>query len=505
MYAAVQFLYMVFLNASERAFLKAVVQFAYCNPFLPEHTEFERAVLGPDFLEGEPIWSQQVSDPEKPRENVWRIFKKLEPLAKELRRRLLDGAPARTDDLLLYEDAILHLLYQRCYPKFYAASKAKVRSATHWAFFHEFHSDWLIYLKINGVELPSKHDPVLMFSFFRQIQHAFEQIFQDIIGGSLPAARLRGAIWQSIFTHDMRRYRRVLYSRMSEFSTLITGPSGTGKELVAKAIAQSRWRLFRDRDLTFDESEAFFPINISALSPTLVESELFGHRRGSFTGAVVDRKGWLETCPAGGSVFLDELGELDQSIQVKLLRVIESRSFHPVGDTAGLPFHGKLIAATNRDLATSGFRQDLYYRLCSDQIVTPSLAEQLADSPQILSDLILYMARRIAGPEAEELAADVTKWINENLGDKYPWPGNYRELDQCVKNVIVRRDYRPSRPAAESPMQKIRQDFEAGRLTADELISRYATIVYRQTGSYEETARRLGIDRRTVKAKILES
>jgi len=498
MYGAVQFLYMSFLNASERAFLKAVVQFAYCNPFLPEHTEFERAALGPDFLEGEPIWSQQVNDPEKPRENVWRIFKKLEPLAKELRRRLVDGASARTEDLLLYEDAILHLLYQRYYPKFYAASQATVRPVTLWAFYHDFHREWLIYFKINGVELPSQHDPVLTFAFFRQIQHAFEQIFQDIIGGSLPAARLRGAIWQSIFTHDMRRYRRGLYSRMNEFATLITGPSGTGKELVARAIAQSRWRPFRERDLTFDEAESFFPINISALSPSLVESELFGHRRGSFTGAIGDRKGWLETCPAGGSVFLDELGELDQSIQVKLLRVIETRTFHPVGDTASLPFHGKLIAATNRELATSGFRQDLYYRLCSDQIVTPSLAEQLADSPQTLSDLILYMARRIAGPEAEELAADVTKWINENLGDDYTWPGNYRELDQCVKNVLIRRDYRP----VESPMRKIHQDFEAGRLTADELISRYATVVYRQTGSYEETARRLGIDRRTVKAKI---
>jgi transcriptional regulator with AAA-type ATPase domain len=495
-------MYMQFINASERAFLKAVVQFAYCNPFLPEHTEFERAVLGPDFIEGEPVWSQQVSDPEKPRENVWRIFKKLEPLANDLRRRMLEGASPRTEDLVLYEDAILHLLYQRYYPKFYTAGLPGRRLVSHWAFFHEYHQDWQIYLKINGIELPSKHDPVLMFAFFRQIQQAFEQIFQDIIGGSLPAARLRGAIWQSIFTHDMRRYRRVLYQRMGEFATLITGPSGTGKELVARAIAQSRWLPFRERDLTFEQSEVFFPINISALSQSLVESELFGHRRGSFTGAVGDRKGWLETCPAGGSVFLDELGELDQSIQVKLLRVIETRTFHPVGDTASLPFNGKLIAATNRDLATSGFRQDLYYRLCSDQIVTPSLAEQLADSPQILSELILYMARRVAGPEAEDLAADVITWINENLGDRYAWPGNYRELDQCVKNVLIRRDYRPSRPAAESPTQKIRQDFEAGKLTADELLSCYTTIVYHQTGSYEETARRIGIDRRTVKAKI---
>src|SRR5205823_10140597 len=94
----------------------------------------------------------------------------------------------------------------------------------------------------------------------------------------------------------------------------------------------------------------FFPINISALSPTLVESELFGHRRGSFTGAAGDRRGWLETCPSLGSVFLDELGDLDPSIQVKLLRVIETRLFHPVRDPASRGSHGKLIPATNRAL-----------------------------------------------------------------------------------------------------------------------------------------------------------
>ena len=127
-------------------------------------------------------------------------------------------------------------------------------------------------------------------------------MFRDIIGSSLPAARLRAAVWQSIFTHDMRRYRRTLYARMGEFATLITGPSGTGKELVARAIAESRYLPFDERRLAFadDGVESFFPINISALSPTLVESELFGHRRGAFTGAVGDRKGWLETCPAVG-------------------------------------------------------------------------------------------------------------------------------------------------------------------------------------------------------------
>src|SRR6202167_3520932 len=188
MYAAIQSVYMQFINASERTFLKAVVQFAYCNPFLEEHTAFERQALGPDFVEGEPVWSRQVKDPEKPRENVWRIFKKLEPLAQDLRRRLIDGANPRSEDLLLYEEAIFHLLYQRFYSRFYTADLPGKRTVTHWAFFHDFHREWQTYFRINGIEFPSAHEPVLMFAFFRQIQHAFEQIFRDIIGGSLPAA-----------------------------------------------------------------------------------------------------------------------------------------------------------------------------------------------------------------------------------------------------------------------------------------------------------------------------
>jgi transcriptional regulator with PAS, ATPase and Fis domain len=306
----------------------------------------------------------------------------------------------------------------------------------------------------------------------------------------------------------MRRYRRTLYGRMGEFATLITGPSGTGKELAARAIAESRYVPFDEQRLAFasDDADSFFPINISALSPTLVESELFGHRRGAFTGAVADRKGWLETCPEAGSVFLDELGDLDPAIQVKLLRVIETRTFHPVGDTAGLKFRGKLITATNRDLTVlmkkGAFREDLYYRLCSDQVTTPSLAEQLGDSPAVLGELVRYMARRVAGAEADELGREVLEWIEGNLGKEYDWPGNYRELEQCVKNVLIRRNYRPSRLTSEDPVESLAAEVRAGRISADELLRQYVTIVYSRTGSYEETARRLGLDRRTVKAKV---
>src|ERR1039457_4536962 len=497
---------MSFLTSAQRTLLGGVSRLGYANPFLPERVELERAVLGGEFVEGEAVWSYRAEHPE-PRANVWRIVGKLEPLVEPLGGRLRGGAGAREQELGLYEDAALQLLYQRCYAKFYEAGFGSEQgNPGRWRFYDEFLADWRHCFAIDGVRFPNERDPRHTFACFRQIQRAFDITFRDIIGSSLPAARLRGAVWQSIFTHDMRRYRRTLYARMGEFATLITGPSGTGKELVARAIAESRYVPFDDRRLSCADDCGFFPINPSALSPALVESELFGHRRGTFTGAVADRKGYLETCPELGSVFVDEIGDLDPAIQVKLLRVIETRTFHPVGDTAGRQFRGKLITATNRDLATliakGRFREDLYYRLCSDQVVTPTLAAQLADSPAVLRELVFYMSRRVAGDEAETLAHEVLDWLGANLPPDYAWPGNYRELEQCVKNVLIRRNYQPSRPRERNPVEQFALDARAGRLSADELLTRYVTIVYSRTGSYEETARRLSLDRRTVKAKV---
>ncbi len=506
----VQSAHMAFLSSSERAFLRAASNLAFCNPFLPERNLHERAALGTEFVDDEPVWSFSVDEPDRRRSNVWRIAARLEELCPRLRQKLATEAAANQQDLILYEDAVLNLLYQRYYPRFFDAGFGAHREAgpARWRFYEQFLADWRHFLEIDTRSLPSCYEPVHTFACFRQIQCAFERIFQNIIGNSVPAARLRAGVWQSIFTHDMRRYRRTLFERMSEFATLITGPSGTGKELVARAIAQSRYLPFDDRRMTFPDDDAapFFPINISALSPTLVESELFGHRRGSFTGAVGDRKGWLETCSELGSVFLDELGDMDLAIQVKLLRVIETRTFHPVGDTGSRRFQGKLIAATNRDLAADirkgRFREDLYYRLCSDQISTPSLAQQLTDSPQMLRELVIYMARKVAGAEAEELASEAVAWVEQNLGSGYSWPGNYRELEQCVRNVLIRRDYKPSAQPSQVPEDELAREFHGGQLTAEQLLCRYCAYVYGQTGSYEETARRLKLDRRTVKAKI---
>jgi transcriptional regulator with AAA-type ATPase domain len=493
---------MALLKPAERHFLAAVVQLAHCNHFLPERVEFEGAALGSEFVPGEAVWSASVANPDVVRPNLLRISEKLQPLVHTVRERLSDSADVSSEDLGIYEGCVHYLLYQKFYPRF-------VHAKGNWKFYRSFLADWNHHLQIPGKRFETALEPAHVFACFRQIHKAFDSIFDNIIGSSLPAARLRASVWQSIFTHDMRRFRRTMYRRMADFPTLITGPSGTGKELVARAIAQSRYVPFDAGSLKFaDEQEVFLPINIAALSPTLIESELFGHRRGAFTGAIGDRKGWLEACPASGSVFLDELGEMDLSIQVKLLRVIETRRFSPVGDTALRQFQGKLIAATNRNLPLEirehRFREDLYYRLCADLIETPSLADQIENSPESFRELLLYMTRRAVGDEAASLLPEVEQWIKLHLPRDYRWPGNYRELEQCVRNIVIRRSYRPMEPDPDEngAEERFFANYRAGRLKLSEVISHYVAHVYRQTGSYEEAARRLEVDRRTVKAKV---
>ena len=182
---------MPFLSSAERTFLQAVRGLADANPFLPEHTAFECAALGDDFQEGEPVWSLKVDDPERPRTNIWRIVEKLEPLCGQLRQRLLDKVPATAPDLDLYEFGALRLLYQRFYPRFLAAS-ARTEKQGRWSFYREFLADWRHFFDV-GVKMQTGHEPAHTFACFRQIQFAFDQILRDIIGGSLPAARLRAS------------------------------------------------------------------------------------------------------------------------------------------------------------------------------------------------------------------------------------------------------------------------------------------------------------------------
>ncbi len=150
------------------------------------------------------------------------------------------------------------------------------------------------------------------------------------------------------------------------------------------------------------------------------------------------------------------------------------------------------------------FRRDFYYRLCSDMVITPSLREQLQQLPGDLRSMIFFIASRIAPEEAEELTDEVESWVVKNVGRDYSWPGNFRELEQCVRNVLIRHEYHPALADGHSaaPAQQLADDLDRGAMTADELLKRYCTLVYSRTRNLEETAARLGLDRRTVKAKV---
>jgi len=510
------------ISRSEMAFVSAVSQLNYANPFLEERLQLERAALGDDFVpEERPYWGFTPGQPGQWRSNLTRLLDKAKVVAATLRRKLLDGVSADDDHLELFDGLVLYILFYEQFEEWgkrispISGDDSQDRKA--WKRYSTQFDHWL---KLPLVQLPSSSEKVHLFALFRQIYRAFFNIFECVIGQSLPAARLRAKIWQSIFTHDFRRYRRSLYRTLPQVTTLVTGPSGSGKELVAQAIGMSRYIPFDPRQGTFvtHPADSYFAINISAFSRNLIESELFGHAKGAFTDAASSRAGWLEACGEHGSILLDEIGELDPTSQVKLLRVVQNRQYQRLGETRMRDFQGKIIAATNRDLkreiATGSFREDLYYRLCSDVIETPSLSAQVQDNPDILVDLVGHLAKRIAPEEHEALTGEVVQWLGQHLPSEYPWPGNIRELEQCVRNIMIHGQYVPSSstslPGASgtstianaSAAQTMLDQMHSLSLTAEDLVCHYCKMAYRQTRSFEKAAKLLQLDRRTVRAKV---
>lgn len=499
----------------EAGFADAVSRLIYANPFLPERIEAEREALEADFVREGAEWNLQPSDAgagmaSQPnlaliRRRVDELVERLANAGSEIAGRHGASDAARFGDLVLF--ALFHRYCARFDETIAAGEPVGAYRAS---YYRDFSSEAERLLRRPGVTLLDECPPEALFAFFFQVRRAFVHIHRSLVGASRPMAQLRAAIWQSVFTHDMRRYRRSLFARMGEITTLITGESGTGKELVAQALALSRHLSFDGRRGMFagHPDQLFFPLNIAALSPTLIESELFGHRRGAFTGALADRAGWLEVCPAEGTVFLDEIGEVDTAIQVKLLRVLQMRRFQRLGESEPRRFAGRIVAATNRDLdaeiRAGRFREDFFFRLCGDQIVTPTLREQLVDNPGDLDLVVGFVARRLVGElEAPTVADEVLAWIRRELGGDYAWPGNFRELEQCVRNILLRREYRPRVSSARrGDVPDWEGIFASGSWTAERLLTHYCRSVHSRTQNIEETARRLDLDRRTVRAKL---
>ncbi len=468
----------------DRAFLRAAVRAGLANPFAPAR---------PD------------APPASP-EDARRTAARLRPILDRAAARIAAGAPADAD-LALHQEASVCLLRDLHDPRLQPLLVANPPLAAIAAAYRAFLDDHGALLAFPGSPLRPPR-PEHVFACAVHLARAYHHIASRLIGTSRPAAALRATVWDAVFTRDLGAYLRACDRRRSDVSTLITGPTGTGKELVAQAIGRSRFVAFDAKAGRFDggPGEDFCAVDLSAISGNLFESELFGHRKGAFTGAVADKKGIFASVRAGGAVFLDEIGELEHDRQVKLLRVLESRVFHRVGETEEDPFSARVLAATHRDLGeqvrAGDFRLDLYQRLAGVRIETPSLRAQLDDAPGDLALLVGFLARKVTDEDAAPALADeVVRFVEANLA-RYMWPGNVRELLRCVESVQYSGGFVPlDVQDDEDPAKSLRE----GTLTSAEAACRYATIVAASCDSYSEAARRLGVHRNTVAGMVDET
>jgi DNA-binding NtrC family response regulator len=311
------------------------------------------------------------------------------------------------------------------------------------------------------------------------LQHSFESML-----GSSPALTQAKTVARQVAATDA--------------TVLLEGPTGAGKELFAQAIHQASPRRGRP----------FVAVNCSAFSRELLESELFGYKKGAFTGAQTDKKGLIEEAN-GGTLFLDEIGELELGLQAKLLRVLEGQEFIKTGDTKPTRVNVRLVAATNRNLrqeAEQGhFRSDLYYRLSVVVVAVPALSARRADIPALVESFLLHFSaklrKRPLAVTAEALA----------LLQRYPWPGNVRELKNVLERAAILTP--PDQPltveslpievqlAAGAPAPGPADDERSLRRVERDHIQR---VLLETHGNKTETARVLGIALTTLYRKLQE-
>jgi sigma-54 specific flagellar transcriptional regulator A len=473
------------LSPADREFLAALADVVFGNPF-----SVKRAELVSRLAPGTPF-----GDLTAHREALARVAtSRLGPL-------LESGARLGAEDRRLLEPAVLYVCYHRYVPQLDALIERQAKGGAPLPV--PFAEDAIAQLVNWG--FPEERSG-RFFSFFFQLRRAFYFIHRGLAGECDSMRRLREALWNNVFTHDMRGYEAALWNRMEDFSTLLLGETGTGKGQAAAAIGRSGYipYLVEQRRFAANFAETFIAINLSQFPETLIESELFGHRKGAFTGAIEHHEGVFERCSAHGALFLDEIGEVSVPVQIKLLQVLQERTFTPVGGRDKRRFSGRVIAATNRplpELRREGrFREDFFYRLCSDVIEVPSLRQRIAESPQELELLVRLIVERIAGGGDAEHVLDA---LRRDVPREYLWPGNVRELEQAVRRVLLTGSYVPPPLAAASDAEEVLVDkLRKGELTAAELLAGYSRMLHRRLGTYVDVAKRTGLDPRTSRKYI---
>jgi DNA-binding NtrC family response regulator len=481
------------LKNEERDFFSLVSRAAFANPFGDERSDIDLQISGMD------SWASQE--------------KKIEAVVNEVSRRIGGLESDGIADINLY----------------YGDDRNMIEKVFLFELFYLFKDkfDQLIIDQLNTGDSPVKiqfyndayaamgkrgFNEELFRRYFAlgfQIRRAYYFIDRSMVGNSACMKALRTNLWNNVFTHNIELYNRYLLNRMEDFSTLLLGETGTGKGTAALAIGRSGFIPLDKRKKCFEESftRSFVSINLSQFPETLIESALFGHKKGSFTGAIDDYQGVFERCSSFGAILLDEIGEVSKPIQIKLLQVLQERVFNPVGSQKKSRFNGRVIAATNRpveEIRGKGlFRDDFYYRLSSDVIIVPPLRQRISEDPSELDALLVKTIERLIGKPSYELVAMVRDVIQKQLGPSYSWPGNVRELEQCARRVMLKGSYTGEKGSDGLDLcRHLVAGVEHGDINAYNLISGYCYLLYHRHRNFEEVARRTGLDRRTVKKYI---
>lgn len=475
------------LRPSERERLALVSRAAFANPFGDERWELDARIAGvapdaPEIVERVVAQARAVLEAHAP----------------------LDLRSFGAEDAQLVEHALLFVAFHRyadAFDRLIAEQASQISPRPFPA-----HEEIGAYLVQRGLDRRRLRRAL---ELFYQMRRAYRFISTALVGASPSMRRLREALWNQVFTRDVRRYERHLWNRMEDFTTILTGETGSGKGAAAAAIGRSGFIAWKGDRFETSYAPMFLPVNLSELPGALLESALFGHEKGAFTGAVARHEGVFARSLPHGTIFLDEIGEVSVPAQVKLLRVLQDRTFTPLGADKSLRFEGRVVAATHRSLAElrrqGRFRDDFYYRLCSDQVEVPSLRQRLDEAPSELDTLLATVIERIVGSRERALIDEVREAIDRDLPRGYRWPGNVRELEQIVRRVLLTGRCGPddAPTVAGSSADRFWQRAMRGDLAARELVAGYCALLYERLGTYEAVAKATGLDRRTVKKNVV--
>lgn len=480
------------LTGAERTFFKEVSEAAFANPFSAQRQQLDSQITGTTLRE--------INRVPRLRDAVTNRVAKLEQAGRAHLKHYRGGEQLVMRNAFLFEayhcycDALDELIVEQLKA---GDSPCTVR----------FARELLGHLANRGFV---DADALQFLGIFFQLRRAYYFIVHGLTGESASMHELRRHLWNNVFTHDIRWYERHLWNRLEDFSTLLLGETGTGKGTAAAAIGRAGFIPFDANRNRFVESftRSFISLNLSQFPETLIESELFGHKRGAFTGAVEAHEGAFSRCSAHGSIFLDEIGDVPVPVQIKLLQVLQERTFSPVGSHEKRRFRGRVIAATNRPVeelrAQNLFRDDFFYRLCSDVITVPTLRQRVRECPGELDALLTNLVQRTTGEAGNDLAGFVRERLISSVGEGYDWPGNVRELEQAVRRILITGSYEPQRVREHDITAQLCRRMQDGSIDADELLSTFCAMLHERFGTFEEVARRANLDARTVKRYLAQ-